>query len=360
MKKALIAMSGGVDSSVAALLMQNKGYECTGVTMKLFNNEDAGIKSEKTCCSLDDIEDARSVAYRLNMPYYVFNFKAEFGEKVMDQFVSAYQHGCTPNPCIDCNRYLKFERLFQRMQELQMDILVTGHYARVVYDKEAKRWFLKKGIDHQKDQSYVLYSLTQTQLSHIQFPVGELSKSEVRTLAEKHGFTNAAKPDSQDICFVPDGNYAAFIERYTQMESKPGLFLNSKGETIGTHKGISHYTIGQRRGLGVSAPKPLYVCRIYPEDNTITLGYQDMLFAQELEADDVNLITCDNLYEPTYVQAKIRYRQPEQPATVWQTTDGKLHVKFDVPQRAITCGQAVVLYDGERVVGGGTITKVLD
>lgn len=358
MKKALIAMSGGVDSSVAALLMQQKGYDCVGATMKLFENEQAGIKREKTCCSLDDVEDARSVAYRLHIPYYVFNFTANFEKEVMDRFVSAYQRGWTPNPCIDCNRYLKFEKLFLRMQEMQMDTIVTGHYARVEYDTTSRRYLLKKGLDHSKDQSYVLYNLTQKQLAHVQFPVGALSKQQVREIAEQNGFLNANKPDSQDICFVPDGDYAGFIERYTGTAPKSGYFLNTEGEPIGTHQGVIHYTIGQRRGLGISAAHPLYVCQICPENNTVTLGSSADLFAATLTATDVNLISCEKLEKPIRVQAKIRYRQPAQSATAWQTEDGTLHVAFDEPQRAITCGQAVVLYDNEIVIGGGRISSV--
>lgn len=356
MKKALIAMSGGVDSSVAALLMQQKGYECVGATMKLFENEQAGVKREKTCCSLDDVEDARSVAYRLHMPYYVFNFTANFEKEVMDRFVHAYENGWTPNPCIDCNRYLKFEKLYLRMQEMLMDTIVTGHYARVAYDETSGRYLLKKGLDGSKDQSYVLYNLTQEQLAHTQFPVGELSKHRVREIAEEHGFLNADKPDSQDICFVPDGDYAGFIERYTGKVPETGDFLDPEGKRIGTHRGVIHYTIGQRKGLGISAPHPLYVCDICPADNTVTLGYSENLFSRKLTASDVNLISCDSLEEPVRVQAKIRYRHPAQPATAWMTPDGTLHVEFDEPQRAITCGQAVVLYDGDVVVGGGRIT----
>lgn len=359
MKKALIAMSGGVDSSVAALRMQEQGYTCTGVTMHLFDNEDAGIAKGKTCCSLEDVEDARAVAQTLHMPYYVFNFKEEFEEKVMHRFVDAYQHGHTPNPCIDCNRFLKFDKLFQRMDELGMDVLATGHYARVVYDKVRDRWILRRGVDPNKDQSYVLYTLTQEQLARVRFPVGELSKDKVREIAEDHGLLNARKPDSQDICFVPDGDYAGFIERFTGTPSEPGDFLNPQGEIIGTHRGIMHYTIGQRRGLGVSAPQPLYVCAIDPKNNTVTLGTEDHLYAKALEAQDVNLIAEKTLSGPMMVQAKVRYRQPAQPATAWQTSDGTLHVKFLRPQRAITCGQAVVLYDGDDVVGGGTISRVL-
>ena len=356
MKKALIAMSGGVDSSVAALLMQQKGYECVGATMKLFENEQAGVKREKTCCSLDDVEDARSVAYRLHMPYYVFNFTANFEKEVMDRFVHAYENGWTPNPCIDCNRYLKFEKLYLRMQEMQMDTIVTGHYARVAYDETSGRYLLKKGQDGSKDQSYVLYNLTQEQLAHTQFPVGELSKHRVREIAEEHGFLNADKPDSQDICFVPDGDYAGFIVRYTVKFPETFVFLDPEFKRIGTHRGVIHYTIGQRKGLGISAPHPLYVCDICPADNTVTLGYSENLFSRKLTASDVTLISCDSLEEPVRVQAKIRYRHPAQPATAGMTPDGTLHVEFDEPQRAITCGQAVVLYDGDVVVGGGRIT----
>ena len=354
--KVAVAMSGGVDSSTAACLLLQQGHDLIGVTMKLFDNGDVGVEGESSCCSLDDVEDARSVAYRLHMPYYVFNFTANFEKEVMDRFVHAYENGWTPNPCIDCNRYLKFEKLYLRMQEMQMDTIVTGHYARVAYDETSGRYLLKKGLDGSKDQSYVLYNLTQEQLAHTQFPVGELSKHRVREIAEEHGFLNADKPDSQDICFVPDGDYAGFIERYTGKVPETGDFLDPEGKRIGTHRGVIHYTIGQRKGLGISAPHPLYVCDICPADNTVTLGYSENLFSRKLTASDVNLISCDSLEEPVRVQAKIRYRHPAQPATAWMTPDGTLHVEFDEPQRAITCGQAVVLYDGDVVVGGGRIT----
>ncbi len=358
MKKALIAMSGGVDSSVAALLMQQQNYDCIGVTMKLFESDLPVPKTEKTCCSIDDVEDARSVAYQLHMPFYVFNFTEHFGKEVIDRFVSAYCRGWTPNPCIDCNRYMKFDKLFLRMQQLKMDVIVTGHYARVAFDKTSGRYLLKKGLDHNKDQSYVLYNLTQEQLAHVQFPVGEYTKQQIRQIAEENGFLNAAKSESQDICFVPDGDYASFIERHTGKSPATGDFLNVQGEVIGKHRGIIHYTIGQRRGLRISAPHPLYVCKICPAENTVTLGENDSLFSQELTASDVNLISCESMTKPIRIQAKVRYRHPEQPATAWMTDNGKLHVRFDQPQRAITCGQAVVLYDGETVVGGGTIDSV--
>lgn len=355
MKKALIAMSGGVDSSVAALLTKESGDDCIGATMKLFHNEDVGMEREKSCCSLDDVEDARSVCYRIGIRYYVFNFSERFREDVMERFVQAYEHGCTPNPCIDCNRYLKFEQFYQRMQELGMDYMVTGHYARVEYDGEKKRYLLKKAMDSNKDQSYVLYTLTQEQLAHVSFPLGNLTKDQVRDIAEKHGFVNAHKHDSQDICFVPDGDYAGFIESYTGHRAVPGDFVDTSGHIMGKHKGIIHYTLGQRRGLGIPADTRLYVCRISPETNRVILGKEEELYCQELTAGEVNLISCDSMPEPVRVRAKIRYRHTEEPAAAWQTPDGKLHVKFDQPQRAVTRGQAVVLYDGDVVVGGGII-----
>ena len=359
MRKAIIAMSGGVDSSVAALLTKETGDECIGATMKLFHNEDIGVKREKTCCSLDDVEDARNVCYRMGIRYYVFNFSERFKEDVMDRFVDAYEHGATPNPCIDCNRYLKFDKMFQRMRELEYDYIVTGHYARVEYDEEKNRYLLKKAVDDTKDQSYVLYMLTEEQLAHISLPLGVLRKTEVREIAEKHGFVNARKHDSQDICFVPDGDYAKFIEQYTGRKSIPGDFVDTEGNVLGKHKGIIHYTLGQRRGLGIPAASRLYVCDISPKTNQVVLGNNEDLFHSELTATKVNLISCESLKEPMRLKAKIRYRHPEQEAVAWQTEDGVLHVRFDKPQRAITRGQAVVLYDGDIVVGGGVIENCI-
>ena len=359
MRKAINAMSGGVDSSVAALLTKETGDECIGATMKLFHNEDIGVKREKTCCSLDDVEDARNVCYRMGIRYYVFNFSERFKEDVMDRFVDAYEHGATPNPCIDCNRYLKFDKMFQRMRELEYDYIVTGHYARVEYDEEKNRYLLKKAVDDTKDQSYVLYMLTQEQLAHISLPLGVLRKTEVREIAEKHGFVNARKHDSQDICFVPDGDYAKFIEQYTGRKSIPGDFVDTEGNVLGKHKGIIHYTLGQRRGLGIPAASRLYVCDISPKTNQVVLGNNEDLFHSELTATKVNLISCESLKEPMRLKAKIRYRHPEQEAVAWQTEDGVLHVRFDKPQRAITRGQAVVLYDGDIVVGGGVIENCI-
>lgn len=354
MKKAIIAMSGGVDSSVAAYLMKKKGFDCIGATMKLYDNENIGINSEKTCCSLDDIEDARSVALRLSMPYYVFNFKDEFKEKVIDKFISTYENGGTPNPCIDCNRYLKFEKLFQRMKELGFDYVVTGHYAKV---EEKDGWFyLKKGRDESKDQSYVLYSLTQEQLSHIMFPLGDYSKDEIRNIAQSQGFINAAKKDSQDICFVPDGDYAKFIESFTGKTYPQGKFVDMKGNVLGTHQGIIRYTNGQRKGLGVAFGQPMYVAGKNIEDNTVTLCTNEELFSNELIADDFNWL-IPNPDNEMKCKARVRYNMKEQNAVVNVLDNGTVRVIFDKPQRAITKGQALVLYDGDTVLGGGTIIK---
>ena len=354
-EKAIIAMSGGVDSSAAALLMLEAGYECIGATMQLFHNEDAGIPREKSCCSLSDVMDAKLVSSKLGMLHYVFNFSDTFRETVMKRFADAYAQGATPNPCIDCNRFLKFDAMIQRMHQMEFDYVVTGHYARTEFDEVSGRYVLKKGLDETKDQSYVLYALTQEQLKHIRFPLGIYHKTEIREIAEKHGFVNAHKKDSQDICFVPDGDYAAFLERFTGKKDTPGNFVDLNGHILGQHKGITHYTVGQRKGLGISAKTPLYVCEIDTVKNQVVLGQNTDLFTDELTADDVNLISIDNLSEPTRVSAKIRYRHPEQSATAWQTPDGLLHLKFDAPQRAITKGQAVVMYQGDTVVGGGTI-----
>ncbi len=346
-------MSGGVDSSVAAKLMTEQGYTCIGCTMKLYRNEDAGVSRSRTCCSLDDIEDARAVSFRLGMPYYVFNFTEAFREKIIGSFIRCYEAGITPNPCIDCNRYMKFEKLFDKADLLECDYVVTGHYARIVYD--GTRYLLKKALDASKDQSYVLYSMTQEQLARTQFPLGGLQKQEVRRIASENGFLNAEKPDSQDICFVPNGDYARVIELHTGRKAEPGIFLDEDGNVLGTHKGIIHYTIGQRKGLGIASESPLYVTKIDAANNTVTLSHGNGLYTQELDARDINLIAVSEIDHPLRVKAKIRYRQKEQPATVVRTGEDTLHIRFDEPQRAVTKGQAVVLYEGELVIGGGTI-----
>lgn len=356
-KKALIAMSGGVDSSVAAYLMKKAGYECIGTTMKLYSNSDICLSDSHTCCSLDDVEDARSVAAALDIPFYVLNFSDKFKEVVIDKFVNCYECGRTPNPCIDCNRYLKFEHLYNRAKELDYDYIVTGHYAVIKYNEDTGRYNLIRSSNKAKDQSYVLYSLTQEQLSHTLFPLGDMNKEEVRELAEKQGFINSAKHDSQDICFVPNGKYAEFIEQFTGKEYPPGNFVDTDGNILGEHKGIIRYTIGQRKGLGLALKEPMYVKEINTENNTVVLARDAELYSKELIANDINLISIEKLHDSIRVKAKVRYRHEEQWATVYPIDDNTIRVVFDEPQRAITKGQAVVLYDGDIVVGGGTIIE---
>lgn len=356
-KKAIIAMSGGVDSSVAACLMKQQGYDCMGVTMKLFANEDIGISREHSCCSLDDVEDARSVARVLGIPYYVFNFSDRFREDVIERFISAYENGRTPNPCIDCNRYLKFDKLYHRANELGYDFVVTGHYARVERDASSGRYLLKKAVDAAKDQSYVLYAMTQEQLAHTLFPLGGMTKPDVRKIAEEQGFVNARKHDSQDICFVQHGNYADFIEEYTGKSYPEGDFLDLDGHVLGRHRGIIRYTVGQRKKLGLSFTEPMYVCGVNPSDNTVILGEESALYSRILTARGINLISVSSVDRPMRVKARVRYRQKESWATVIQPDERTLRVEFDEPQRAVTKGQAVVLYDGDTVVGGGTIQE---
>ena len=353
--KILIAMSGGVDSSVAAKLLCDAGNECIGCTMKLFDNCDAGLSRSRTCCSLDDIEDARSVAFSLGMRYYVFNFKYDFREKVIKKFASAYLAGQTPNPCIDCNRYMKFDKLYERARLLGCDKIATGHYARIEFDGE--KYMLKKARDESKDQSYVLYMLTQEQLAHTLFPLGELIKSETRAIAEASKLTNAQKPDSQDICFVPDGDYAAAIERLTGKTSAPGNFIDTDGNVLGTHRGITHYTIGQHRGLGLALPERRYVCKIDAGSGTVTLGSGTELYSREVLVRDFNWISGEAPSGPIRCSAKIRYLQPEQAANVEPLSENEALIRFDTPQSAVTPGQSAVLYDDDTVLGGGIIVR---
>lgn len=346
-------MSGGVDSSVAAYLMKAAGYDCLGATMRLYDNEDAGTPKGHPCCSLDDVEDARSVAFRLGIPHYVFNFTVDFKTCVIDRFACAYECGATPNPFIDCNRYLKFGKLMQRMKELGLDYVATGHYARI--ERQNGRLLLKKAADEGKDQSYVLYAMTQEQLAHTLFPLGGMSKTETRRIAEAQGFLNAHKHDSQDICFAPDGDYARAIRLDTGKDYLCGRFIDQSGRILGEHRGIIYYTIGQRRGLGLAMPEPMYVVAKRSEDNTVVLGRNSDLLSRKLDAVDFNWIACDSPTETLRVRAKVRYRQPEQRCTVTPTGKNAIHLQFDEPKRAVAKGQAVVLYDGDVVVGGGTI-----
>ena len=353
--RALIAMSGGVDSSVAACLMQQAGYDCTGITMRLTHNETLGQPGYQTCCSEKDIEDAAEVAFALDMPYQVLDFTADFRAQIIEKFIRVYEAGGTPNPCIDCNKYMKFRHLLDWARAHGMEYVVTGHYARVEQDEATGRFLLKKGLDEGKDQSYVLYNLTQEQLAHVRLPLGAMHKAEVREIAEKQHFINARKHDSQDICFVPDGDYAGFIARYTGRDCPVGDFVDESGRVLGRHKGIVHYTVGQRKGLGIAADAPLYVKRIDAAENRVVLSGNDALFSRELTANDFNWIAYDVPPRELRATARVRYHQREQAATATVLEDGYVHLVFDEPQRAITPGQAVVLYDGDTVLGGGTI-----
>ena len=357
-QKALIAMSGGVDSSVAAYLTQQAGYHCIGATMRLYDNKTVSIQSN-TCCTQDDVEDARSVAFRLGMPFYVFNFKAEFEEKVIRDFIRCYECGTTPNPCIQCNRHLKFDLFLNRALTLGCDCIVTGHYARIDLDESTGRYLLRKAADQSKDQSYVLYCLTQQQLAHTRFPLGELTKEQTRQIALERGFLNARKHDSQDICFVPDGDYVAFMEQFTGRNYESGDFLDLNGNVVGRHRGAVGYTLGQRKGLGLAMGTPVYVCAKDMQANTVTVGPNEALYATRLRASNWNWFPFPALTEPMRVMARARYKQKEQPATVYPEENGRARVEFDTPQRAMTPGQAVVLYQGDLVIGGGTITEII-
>ena len=354
--KALIGMSGGVDSSVAALRMQQAGYTCIGATMRLYAGQVESADGTKTCCSLEDVEDARSVARRLGIAHYVFNFTDDFYKEVVDPFVDTYYQGGTPNPCILCNRHLKFGKLMQRATELGCDWVVSGHYARVEQDRSTGRYLLKRAADRAKDQTYFLACLSQEQLARVQFPLGGLTKEQVREIAAEHGFLNARKHDSQDICFVPGGDYTVFLEEYTGRKLCPGDFLDASGRTLGHHRGAVCYTIGQRRGLGLAMGDPVYVCRKDMGANTVTVGPDEALYSPALRAKDWVWFPFDTLTAPMEVTAKIRHSQYDRPATVFPEPDGTARVVFAEPQRAISPGQAVVLYQGDTVVGGGTIT----
>ena len=346
-KKALIAMSGGVDSSVAAHLALQAGYDCVGATLQLL------------CQLSSDVEDARDVAQRMGMPFYVFEMTQQFRQQVMDKFVHCYETGRTPNPCVDCNRHLKFGALLEQAQALGCDYVVTGHYCRIEKDEKSGRYLLYKAADSAKDQSYFLYSLTQHQLQHTLFPLGGFSKEQAREIAEKQGFLNARKRDSQDICFIPDGDYMQFIRQHTGKTYPGGDFLDETGKVVGHHNGAIGYTRGQRKGLGLAMGQPVYVLHKDMEKNTVTVGSNEALFSTTLIAEDWNYIAFETLTAPLRCMAKARSRMVEQPATVYPLEDGRAKVVFDQPQRALTTGQAVVLYRDDAVLGGGTITQVL-
>ncbi len=355
MAKIVVGLSGGVDSSVAAYLLKEAGHEVIGVTMQIWQEEDNSIQEENGgCCGLSAVEDARRVAQKLGIPYYVMNFRSEFKEAVIDYFVAEYEAGRTPNPCIACNRYVKWESLYHRAKSIGADGIATGHYSRIIQLPNG-RYALQKSVTDAKDQTYALYNLTQEQLAHTLMPVGAYSKEEIRAIAEKIGLLVANKPDSMEICFVPDDDYAGFIEDYTGKTFPEGNFVNTAGEVLGPHKGIIHYTVGQRKGLGIALGARMFVKEIRPETNEVVLASNEELFSRVLYADRLNFMSVETVAEPMRVMAKIRYNHKGADAVIELAGEDLLKVTFDEPQRAITPGQAVVLYDGDIVVGGGTI-----
>lgn len=349
----MLGMSGGVDSSVAALLLLQQGYDVTGVTMKLRPDQYMAESQSGGCCSLDDIDDARRVAYQLGIDHLVLNFTQVFSEKVIDYFAKEYLAGRTPNPCIACNAHVKFDALLRTALSLEYDYVATGHYA-VITQTPQGRWLLKKA-PCSKDQSYVLYSLTQHQLAHTLMPLAGMEKSQARQMAQEAGLSVAHKPDSQEICFVQDNDYASFIRRYTGQEPPPGDFVDQAGNILGKHKGITHYTIGQRKGLGIALGKPMFVTKIDPDANTVTLGENGAQYASSLTAGQVNLIPFDILEAPIPAQVKVRYQASPAQAILTPLENGRIQVDFQEPQRSVTPGQAVVFYDGDLVLGGGII-----
>lgn len=354
-KKVVVGMSGGVDSSVAAYLLKEQGYDVIGVTMQIWQDEERAVEEENGgCCGLSAVDDARRVAAALDIPYYVMNFKKEFKENVIDYFIDEYLHGRTPNPCIACNRYVKWESLLKRSMDIGADYIATGHYARIEKLPNG-RYSLKRSATLAKDQTYALYNLTQEQLARTLMPVGEYTKDEVREIAEKINLRVANKPDSQDICFVPDGDYAGFIERTLDAELPTGNFVTLDGKVLGKHKGITHYTVGQRKGLGLALGYPAFVIEIRPETNEVVIGTNEDSMSNYVRANKLNFMSIPDLTEPMRVFAKIRYNHKGAWCTIEKTGEDEILCTFEEPQRAITPGQAVVFYDGDYVLGGGTI-----
>ena len=361
MARVVVAMSGGVDSSVAVALLKDKGYDAIGATMQIWpsNHEAEGLDRVGGCCGFDAVADAKKVAYELDIPHYVMNFRDIFGEKVISNFCDEYNRGRTPNPCIRCNEHIKFDALLKRAKELDADFVATGHYARIEYDEISGRYILKKGVDHSKDQSYVLYVMTQDQMKHVLMPLGNFTKQNVRKLARERGLPVAEKAESQEICFIPDDDYRSFLKEHLPQAAKPGPILDKQGKVLGQHRGVLFYTVGQRKGLGISAREPLYVTAIDPQRNAIIVGTKEEVYSDELIAADLNWIAIESLEQPIEVKAKIRYRCQEADAAITPIVgENGVHVKFKEPQMAITPGQAIVFYHGEIVVGGGTIEQI--
>lgn len=355
-KTVVVGMSGGVDSSVAAYLLKEQGYNVIGVTMQIWQDEEPQIQSEQGgCCGLSAVEDAKRVASSIGIPHYVMNFKNCFKEQVIDYFIAEYLAGRTPNPCIACNRYVKWEALLKRSMDIGADYIATGHYARIDH-LENGRYAVRNCVTAEKDQTYALYNLTQDQLSRTLMPVGDYTKDEIRQIAKKIGLAVADKPDSQDICFVPDGDYAGFIERNCEQVPPPGNFVDADGVVLGRHKGIVHYTVGQRRGLQLSMGKRIFVSRICPETNEVVIGDNEDLMKQTVQTDAFHFMSVEDIKEDTPVVAKIRYNHKGAEAVLHKREDGKIECIFAGPQRAVTPGQALVCYQGEYVLGGGVIT----
>jgi tRNA-specific 2-thiouridylase len=363
-KRVVVAMSGGVDSSVVAGILAEQGYDLIGITIKTYKYEDVGgnVGNESSCCSLDGINDARDVAAKLGFPHYVLDFSERFGAEVIDNFVDEYLSGRTPNPCVICNRKIKWEELIRKSDALGADYIATGHYAKVKYNENTKRYYVSRGRDESKDQSYALWGLTQESLSKTLFPLAEMTKPESRALGEKYGLANMQKGESYEICFIPDNNYERFLkERIPQLESQvSGGEIVMDGEVVGKHRGFPFYTVGQRKGIGIARPEPVYVTGIDYKNNRIEIGTEDKLYHRGLIAKNVNMQKYADCKEPLRVHAKIRYKDSGGEATIQEMSDGRVQVLFDEKRRAITPGQSVVFYEGDDVVGGGVIDTIVE